>query len=162
MGYWLVGAILIFLAVMGALSRKSRKTPAVRQPVGRLRPCPESPNCVCSEETGSQASVPPLVFDVDPSVAWQAAAAAVRAAGGDVVWLGRAYLHATFTTALFRFKDDLELRMDTSRGAIHVRSASRVGYSDFGLNRRRVRRLRRLFEQQLHAGPDGASRIHSR
>lgn len=157
MGYWLAGSILLFLAVMAALSRRSRKMPAVGQPVGRLRPCPESPNCVCSEETHARALVPPLVFDVAPSLAWQAAAAAVQAAGGEVVRQDPGYLHATFTTTLFRFKDDLELRMDEGRGVIHVRSASRVGYSDFGQNRRRARRLRRLFDQQLHAGRGGAS-----
>ncbi|HKJ10673.1 MAG TPA: DUF1499 domain-containing protein [Gammaproteobacteria bacterium] len=127
-------------------------------PGDRLRPCPESPNCVCSEDTGSRAYVPPLVFDVDPVVAWQAAAAAVRAAGGDLQWADRLYLHATFSTRIFRFKDDLELRLDRDRGVIQVRCGSRVGYSDLGVNRRRVRRLRRLFERQLYPGSAASSK----
>ena len=158
MVYGLAGVVLIAMAVLAGLSHRARKTPMTGNPGARLRPCPHSPNCVCSEHTGAGAYVPPLIFDVDPAVAWQAAAAAVRAAGGDLQWADQAYLHATFSTPLFRFKDDLELRMDRDRGVIQVRCASRVGYSDLGVNRRRVRRLRRLFERQLYSWPGGSSK----
>ena len=53
------------------------------------------------------------------------------------------YLHAEFTTPVFRFVDDVEFLL--AADAIHVRSASRLGWSDFGVNRRRVERLRRAF-----------------
>jgi uncharacterized protein (DUF1499 family) len=57
------------------------------------------------------------------------------------------YLHAEFTTPLLRFVDDVEFLADPAAGVIHVRSASRVGYSDLGVNRRRVRRIREAFEK---------------
>ncbi len=53
------------------------------------------------------------------------------------------YLRAEFTSLLFRFIDDLELLLSPDEGVIHVRSASRVGRWDLGVNRRRVEDLRR-------------------
>jgi uncharacterized protein (DUF1499 family) len=52
------------------------------------------------------------------------------------------YLHAECRSALFGFVDDLELHLRVSEGVIAVRSASRLGYSDLGVNRRRVEILR--------------------
>lgn len=56
------------------------------------------------------------------------------------------YIHAAFTSALFRFVDDVEFFLDEGTRTIHVRSASRVGYSDFGVNRRRVEEIRTRFD----------------
>ena len=61
----------------------------------------------------------------------------------------RPYLHATFTTRVMRFVDDVEFRMVLEQELIHVRSASRVGYSDLGTNRRRVERLRNAFDSAM-------------
>jgi uncharacterized protein (DUF1499 family) len=58
------------------------------------------------------------------------------------------YLHAVCRSRLFGWADDLELRIDTEAGVVHVRSASRVGYSDLGVNRRRVERLRAALREQ--------------
>ena len=60
------------------------------------------------------------------------------------------YLHATFVTPIMRYKDDVELRLDDDR--IHIRSASRVGYSDLGANRQRVARLTVEFAAALKSG----------
>lgn len=105
----------------------------------RLAPCPSSPNCVLSEpEADAGHAVEPL--ELPATDGWAAAAAAVRALGGEVERDTGEYLHATFTSRLFRFVDDLELRREGSRA--QVRSASRVGYSDLGVNRKRVEKLR--------------------
>ena len=56
------------------------------------------------------------------------------------------YIHAEFTSALFRFVDDVEFLLDSETKTIHVRSASRVGYSDLGVNRRRVEEIRSRFD----------------
>lgn len=111
---------------------------------GKLRPCPDSPNCVCSEShtaADPEHAILPVrtVGDIDAS--WQLLRDAVVEAGGDVVDEGSGYLHAEFTSPLFRFVDDLELRLDRDRGEIHIRSASRVGRSDLGANRRRVQMI---------------------
>jgi uncharacterized protein (DUF1499 family) len=55
------------------------------------------------------------------------------------------YIHAEFTSAFFRFVDDVEFYFDSEAKIIHMRSASRIGYSDFGVNRKRLEKLRSLF-----------------
>ena len=56
------------------------------------------------------------------------------------------YLHYEERSLIFRFVDDVECLLDSAHGVIQIRSASRVGYSDFGVNRRRVGRIRKDFE----------------
>jgi uncharacterized protein (DUF1499 family) len=63
-----------------------------------------------------------------------------------IVTAEECYLHAEFTSALFRFVDDVEFLLDDGTKTIHVRSASRVGYSDLGVNRRRVEAIRYRFD----------------
>jgi uncharacterized protein (DUF1499 family) len=58
------------------------------------------------------------------------------------------YLHAEFVTRLLRFVDDVEFFVDDAAGVIHFRSASRLGYSDFGVNRRRMENLCNEFARQ--------------
>lgn len=55
------------------------------------------------------------------------------------------YIHAEFTSALFRFVDDVEFLVDDRASVIHVRSASRIGHSDLGVNRRRIETIRTLW-----------------
>ena len=55
------------------------------------------------------------------------------------------YLHAEFRSSVFRFVDDVEFLIDPKERAIHFRSASRVGYSDFGVNRRRMQQVQKGF-----------------
>lgn len=113
-----------------------------------LPACPDSPNCHCSEDKDSSAWIAPLIFTGEPDHAWQKATTLVAALGGEIISQDDDYLHAVFTSAFLRFKDDLELRLDPANKTIHVRSASRVGHSDFGVNRRRIERLRGGFAAQ--------------
>jgi len=69
----------------------------------------------------------------------------IREMGGSIQVEKADYLAATFTSSIFRFVDDLEFRIDTGQGMIHLRSASRVGRSDGGVNRKRVERLKNSF-----------------
>jgi uncharacterized protein (DUF1499 family) len=57
------------------------------------------------------------------------------------------YLHIEFTTLIFRFVDDVEIIIDDSEKVIHLRSASRVGHSDLGANRRRIEQIKNKFQQ---------------
>ena len=59
------------------------------------------------------------------------------------------YLHFEFTSLLLRFVDDVEFLFDEESKTIHFRSASRVGYGDFGVNRRRMEEIRKLVEGRL-------------
>lgn len=142
---WLIGiagAVVLLIAVI-ALSPKGQ--PQVGISNGQLRTCPGSPNCVSSEFGGEAFYIAPLAFTGDRERAWSSIREAVRSAGGAIQSEGNGYLWATFTSRVLRFVDDLELRMDADNSVIHVRSASRVGYSDLGVNRKRVEQVRSLF-----------------
>ena len=123
---------------------------------GRLRPCPGSPNCVCSEDEEKPSHIAPIRFAGDPAAAWRALKDEVTAMGGEIVTEREAYLHATFRTRIFRFVDDLECRLDRDADRIHVRSASRLGWSDLGVNRRRVETLRKRFHRRTDPEQGGS------
>ncbi|MFC1888615.1 DUF1499 domain-containing protein [Thermodesulfobacteriota bacterium] len=115
---------------------------------GKLAPCPDRPNCVSSEDDAEPSRIEPLTFTGKPEVAWGCLKRAVQSMGGTIEREDNDYIWATFKTKLFRFVDDVEFRMDAPNSLIHVRSASRVGYSDLGVNRRRIETLRRRFSQE--------------
>lgn len=109
--------------------------------------CPASPNCVCSEVEDDDHFIKPFALEGDPGVAWQKLIELVQQQPRTkIVEQTDEYLRATSTTAIFRFVDDLEFRLDEGSSQIHVRSASRVGYSDLGVNRRRIEHLRSAFK----------------
>jgi uncharacterized protein (DUF1499 family) len=117
---------------------------------GRLAPCPDTPNCLSSQAEDAGHRVDPLRFAVAPERAWRAAVDAVSSLPrAQLVTLQEGYLHAECTSALFRFVDDVELLLDAAGRQIHVRSASRLGRSDLGANRRRLRALRAAFAMRL-------------
>jgi uncharacterized protein (DUF1499 family) len=116
---------------------------------GKLRPCPNgSRNCVASETPEPARRVASIRLSVDPARALERIAEVIaEMPRAKVVTQNDAYLHAEFTSLVFRFVDDLELRLDRDTKSVHVRSASRVGKGDLGVNRRRVEEL----EQRLRA-----------
>lgn len=112
---------------------------------GRLAPCPASPNCVSSFEEGPKR-VEPLGFEGTAEAAMTRLAERVRdMRGASIVTRERSYLHAEFRTPILGFVDDVEFLLDADSRRIHVRSASRRGYSDLGTNRERVEELRSRF-----------------
>jgi uncharacterized protein (DUF1499 family) len=148
---WIVLSVVVvtvlFLAGGAMLSLKSREGSAPGLSDGSLAPCPETPNCVCSECEQGQAFVLPFPCEGDPDASWLQVQQALLDLGGAIVRVENDYLAATFKSPLFRFVDDVELRLDRSNGVIHIRSASRVGRSDLGKNRERVEAIRRRFNE---------------
>lgn len=123
---------------------------------GRLRPCPSSPNCVCSELADDDAAIAPLAFPGEPEEAFRSLLDFLRVEPrAEVVRVEAGYAHLVFRSRIFRFRDDLELRLDPDARVIHVRSASRVGRSDLGVNRARVESIR---ERWTPPGPSGGAR----
>lgn len=116
---------------------------------GTLRPCPPSPNCV-SSMTADDSHYTQAYYFAGPSLgAWQALTAIIRGMERtEVISQTSTYLHVEFTSALFRFVDDVEFLLDTKASKIEVRSAARYGYSDFGVNRRRLEKIKKLFAEQ--------------
>ncbi len=112
---------------------------------GHLVDCPNRANCVSSEVSGKSCSVAPLEFFGSASEAWQALQEVIINMGGRMEESNDHFLHATFRSNLFRFIDDVTCRLDTENHRIHIRSASRLGYSDFGVNRKRVEKIRQIY-----------------
>jgi uncharacterized protein (DUF1499 family) len=110
---------------------------------GRLAPCPSSPNCVSSQAADDVHRIAPLPFHGAGGAAIGGLAAIVRSLPrASVVAATENYLHVEFKSAVFRFVDDVEFLLDEPAGVIQVRSASRVGSSDLGVNRRRIEAIR--------------------
>ncbi len=148
-GYWLLCVVVM---VTGCPVAPSHQTGAAG---GRLAACPESPNCVCSQDTDARHAVAPLRYG---GISFERAREALLAFLSGmkrtrIVEDTGAYLHVEFTSAIFRFVDDVEFLFDAASGTIHVRSASRVGHSDFGVNRRRVEAIRAQFDALTKKGP---------
>ncbi len=107
----------------------------------QLKPCPDSPNCICSEQQSEHA----LPFQ-------QYGIGAIRSAieesiiqqGGKIIKVENDYFHAEYTSKWFKFVDDLEVRIDQDKQMAHFRSASRTGYYDFGVNQKRIEELKKL------------------
>lgn len=111
---------------------------------GQLRPCPASPNCVCSQHADVEHAIAPFAIQGDGEAEWERLRQAIQNTSRAVIVTETPdYLHAEFTSLIFRFVDDVELFRAPADGVIHVRSASRVGYSDLGVNRQRVEKLRK-------------------
>jgi uncharacterized protein (DUF1499 family) len=118
---------------------------------GRLAPCPNKPNCVSSQAAAGDKKhyIEALTYSGEPAQAreWleQAIAGVKRAR---LVVREANYWRAEFTSALWRFVDDVEFLFDDNGRRIDIRSASRVGYGDLGANRRRIEEIRRRFSGQ--------------
>ena len=119
------------------------RPPSLGARQGRLAPCPSSPNCVSSLADDEMHRIVPLPFSGTAGAAIDRLAGTVRSLPrASVITATETYLHAEFRSAIFRFVDDVEFLVDEPAGVIHVRSASRVGSSDLGVNRRRVEAIR--------------------
>ena len=122
--------------------------PAVSQ---ELPACPASPNCVSSLAGAADAehAVPPFMLIMPAADAWPLVREAVIAMPRTrIVDEKEGYLHAETTSRIFRFVDDFELLLNVPAGRIDIRSASRTGYGDMGVNRKRVDWLRFQLQQQ--------------
>jgi uncharacterized protein (DUF1499 family) len=148
----ILSAVFIISAVLLAVFSCASNPPKAQLVDGKLRPCPKSPNCVSSESDSASSRVEPLSFQGLPEKVWGDLKETIQELGGKIQEEHEGYLWATFTSRVFRFVDDVEFRMVSTDGMIHVRSGSRVGYSDLGVNRRRVERLRAMFNQKKDQG----------
>ncbi len=131
--------LLIAMSAVGGASyaQDSRST----TPAG-LAPCPDSPNCVSTKSTDPDHAMPPLPFLTSGRESMDRLVAIVREMKrATIVSATPSYLHVEFHSALFRFVDDVEFVLDESSRLIHFRSASRTGYYDFGVNRRRMKEI---------------------
>lgn len=144
---YLILCIILCVVALFTLSGCSNKAPGnLGVKNGQLAPCPDKDNCVSSQAQDASHAIEPIKAHGTPDVVMVDLATVIEEMfGGKVIKLEGNYLHAEFTSRVFRFVDDLECYYDESAGLIQVRSASRIGYSDLKANRTRVEELRRLF-----------------
>jgi uncharacterized protein (DUF1499 family) len=117
---------------------------------GKLSECPDSPNCVSSQTSKKDHAIDPLSYNGSYSEAKQALLSIISSLPRTKITDDNdRYIHVTFTSRLMRFVDDVEFLFDEPNKQIHVRSASRVGYSDMGVNRKRVEDLRKRLDERL-------------
>ena len=117
-----------------------------REVNNRLAPCPESPNCVSSLSEDKSHYVEPLIYHTPLAEAREKLISVIQSMKrSEIVTVDNNYLHATFKSSLFGFVDDVEFSFDDGKKIIDARSASRTGYYDFGVNRRRVEEIRKRF-----------------
>ena len=110
---------------------------------GKLAPCPASPNCVSSQSADKEHTVAPLYYATSvPQAMADLKKVILGMKRARIVDEHDFYIHAEFTSALWRFVDDVEFYFDDTAKRIHVRSASRLGKSDFWVNRKRMEELR--------------------
>lgn len=135
---YIIGALFLMFVLLGLMSQKG-EAPGLRN--GRLKEPGSKPNTVCSEtDTQSERAVDPIkgtLADV---------ADAIEATGGTITSRSDEYLSATYMSRLFKFVDDVEVRQDGN--VCQIRSGSRVGYSDRGVNRRRVEMIRQSVQSK--------------
>lgn len=111
-----------------------------------IQPCPDTPNCVSSRDRDESRSIRALSFEGPADEAWgNLRTALLEEPRTAVISEGTWTLRAESTSRIFRFVDDLEFQLIPDEHIIDVRSASRVGYWDLGVNRRRIERIRERF-----------------
>lgn len=132
----LLCAYFVFLSV-------TDEVPEARLVNGQLRPCPDTPNCV-SSETNGEKYIEPIAATSGTSLddLWENVIDAIKQQGGQIESQDENYVWATFQSKLFRFTDDVEIRLDDDKGVVQIRSGSRSGKSDLGVNRKRVEAIR--------------------
>jgi uncharacterized protein (DUF1499 family) len=143
----LVLLAIVAFSVLGFMSQSGQASGLAE---GKLANCPGTPNCICSEYPADvDHYIEPLVYsEQNVAVVLPRLNAIIRQMGGSLLVEQADYLVATFISSIFRFVDDLEIRIDTVQKMIHLRSASRVGHGDRGVNRKRVEQLKKLFHLQ--------------
>jgi uncharacterized protein (DUF1499 family) len=137
--------VIIALFILGYMSHSGEAHGLVE---GRLKQCPDKPNCVSSElVSDAEHYIEPLVYSAgEAERVMPRLKTIIGEMGGSIQAEETDYLAATFTSSVFRFVDDLELRIDTGQQMIYLRSASRVGHGDGGVNRKRVELLKSSFQ----------------
>ena len=113
--------------------------------IGQFASCPERPNCVSTKNSSIDNTIKPIFYKGSYDIAKQNLLLAIKTFGSAKIKKGLdQFIHVQFTSNIFRFIDDVEFYL-TEQGVIHFRSASRIGHSDLGVNRRRVEMIRIAF-----------------
>lgn len=113
---------------------------------GKLAKCPQTPNCVSSQSKDVTHKVDPLGYESSQKEALNKLKTIIEETeNAEMIDVTDNYLYAQYTSRIMGFVDDVEFYFDSQNPVIHVRSASRLGESDLGVNRRRIESIREQF-----------------
>lgn len=150
--YILIAAVVLLILILGYffyLGIRSHTPPTdLGMRDDAFKPCPDSPNCVNTQasESDKEHFIRPILYSGTKEVAMERMLEIIQSTPRtEILKSEDNYLHVTFTSALFRFTDDVEFYFPSDKQEIHFRSASRVGYSDLGANRKRMEDIREKF-----------------
>lgn len=151
---WLL-VIVVLIAIAGVLAGqfgllKGKPPPDLGVHEGRLKPPSKTPNSVSSQASlypdhpqRAYASIAPLPLRGDAGVTLERIAEIIEIMdGGKIIKREPGYLYAQFTTPIMKYVDDAEFWFDPVANVIQVRSSSRLGSSDLGVNRKRIEFIR--------------------
>jgi len=142
----LLQLVILGVALLFAMSMMGQRPENLGTLGGKLYSCPTSPNCVSTTAEKESQRMECLVFTGDAQAAMAKLVEVVSSMPRSrVISQTENYLYVEFSSLLFRFVDDVEFLIDAENNKIDFRSASRVGYSDMGANRRRMTTLSNRF-----------------
>jgi uncharacterized protein (DUF1499 family) len=143
----LIAFSIALLFILGKYSQKGQAPGLIK---GSLSRCPEKLNCVCSEYIDDVDHYIEPVTDIKNMEmdSMPIAVSTIQGMNGVLQSARDNYIAATFTSSIFGFVDDLEIRRDPNQGIMHFRSSSRVGYGDGGVNRKRVELFKESFRKE--------------
>lgn len=135
------GALLMLLAFTGSCSEGEQRTMTTTLP-----PCPKTPNCVSTLATDERHAIAPIAFSGSAEEAMSRLARILESMPRTkIVARDERSIQAVFITRLMRYRDDGMFVIDDEAKVIHFRSASRIGRSDWGVNRKRMEEIRKAF-----------------
>ena len=137
---------IFFLLFLFFLSNCSGTKPVS---VGQLSPCPDKPNCVSSKSSLETHKIAPITYEGTSHEAQKKMLKVLHSMPrAKIITNKKGFIHIEFTSKIFRFVDDVEFYFE-EKGVIHFRSASRIGHSDMGVNRRRMESVHQAFSENI-------------
>jgi uncharacterized protein (DUF1499 family) len=112
---------------------------------GKFHPCPKSPNCVSTQSTDEKHKMEPLSYNTKEEGKRKIKDIIGTFKRTKLITEEGNYLHYEFRTATFKFVDDVEFYFDDSTKLLHFRSRARMGYSDMGVNKKRMKKVSNLY-----------------
>ncbi|MHA2472041.1 MAG: DUF1499 domain-containing protein [Promethearchaeota archaeon] len=114
---------------------------------GKFHPCPKSPNCVSTQNVDEKHKLEPLEYTgtiEEAKLKIKKIIATYKRT--KLITEEQHYLHYEFRTATFKFVDDVEFYFEEAKNLIHFRSAARLGYSDLGVNKKRMLKVSEMYK----------------
>jgi uncharacterized protein (DUF1499 family) len=140
----LIPFLIIGLMILAGCQKTVAETTGLKD--GKLRPCPDKRNCVCTQDPAEQHRIEPIRYDTTQEEAREKLLGIIRhMTQSTLIKADPDYIHVEFRSSFFEFVDDVEFLFDDGAKFIHFRSAARTGSYDFNVNRKRMEEIRKRF-----------------